>query len=71
MPTLTESELRFHLLRGIQSLPRSVLRDMVSKSPETRERALSLSVDVLAVRFQGMEVIAPEPKRMDFRDMDR
>jgi hypothetical protein len=42
---------------------------MVGKSPEARERALSLAVDVLMVRFQGMEVSEPEPVRMDFGEM--
>jgi hypothetical protein len=69
MPRLTESQLRFQLLRGFQSLPRSVLRDMVGKSPDTRERALSLAVDVLMVRFQGMEVSEPEPVRRDWGDL--
>jgi hypothetical protein len=42
---------------------------MVGKSPDTRERALSLAVDVLMVRFQGMEVSEPEPPCRDWGEM--
>jgi hypothetical protein len=68
MPRLTDSEVRFELRRGLQSLPRGVVRDLAAQ-PAAREKAMTAAVEVLALRFVDKEVIAPEPSRMDFGDM--
>lgn len=70
MPRLTPADLRFQIKRGLQTLSRSVLRDLAGK-PDARERALDAATDTIAARFDGHDVIAPEVKVLDFADMDR
>lgn len=62
--------MRFQIKRGLQDLSRSLLRDLAGK-PEARERALDLATLHIAARFDGCDIVAPEPKRLDFADMDR
>ncbi|PSJ42140.1 hypothetical protein C7I55_07860 [Sphingomonas deserti] len=59
MPVLTESDVRFHCLRAVQSLPKAIIRDLSGK-PETRERALVHAADILAGRFAGLTITAPD-----------
>lgn len=71
MPTLTPEQLRFELLRGLQSLSRSTLNDLAGK-PDKRERALSIAANELAQRFSGYTVTAPDPHPgMDFGRMEK
>ena len=72
MPVLDEPALRFELLRCVQKLPASVLRDLVSKSPEVRDRAVQGAVEIMWQRLQHLTVTAPEPHPgMDFGGMKR
>lgn len=72
MHRLSDSDLRFEMVRAVQSMSRRTLRDLLSKSPMVADRALEEAVDHLAKRLDGKEVFAPEPRLgMDFADMDR
>jgi len=70
MRRIPESELRFHLKRALQLLPRSTLRDLTG-SDEARSRGLEAGADVLMARFEGMEVMAPDPAKSTFQAQRR
>jgi hypothetical protein len=70
MPRLSVSEIRFQIKRALQELSRGTLRDLAGK-PVVRERALDVATDAVAERFTGCEVISPDVKPMDFRDMKK
>jgi hypothetical protein len=61
MRPVPESEVRFLLKRGLQQLPRSILRDL-GGAADKREAALALAVDVLAARFARLTIQAPDPR---------
>jgi len=50
MRRLTPAEVRFLVLRGFQSLSRSLRRDLTGK-PDVAERAQQVAVDIVAERF--------------------
>jgi hypothetical protein len=68
MLILTPTELRFELLRGLQELPRSTIRDLSGK-PEAREKALAAAADIMAERFRGLVVTRGDRLALDFGDM--
>jgi hypothetical protein len=71
MSILSAAEVRFIVKRGLQSLSRSLLRDLAGK-PDARERALDIATDVVVARFDGMEVAQPEQgERFDFGQMKK
>jgi hypothetical protein len=67
---LSNDALRFELLRGLQSLPRAIVRDLAGK-PEAREKALAAAALILLGRFEGCQVMRDERKALDFADMEK
>jgi len=55
-------ELRFLVERGLQMLPRGVLRDLAG-SENVRSRALELATDIVTERLDHLEYDAPDPLR--------
>lgn len=48
-------------MRGVQMIPASVLRDLRSGAPVTREPALTRAVDIIHERLSFLEYVAPDP----------
>lgn len=61
MRRLAPDELRFSLRFGLGQLPRSTLRDMQSRNQDTRDRAIDFATERMLERFDGHEVLAPDP----------
>ena len=59
MRDCTPAEIRFHIKRGLQSLPRSTLKDLAG-SEDRRAAALNLAMEIIAGRFEGYEFRGPD-----------
>ena len=62
MRQLPDSEIRFLIKLGLQRLPRSILKDL-GGAADKREVALNTATDIVAQRFKGREILAPDPIR--------
>ena len=60
MRKVPPSELRFQLLRGLQQIPQSTLRDLAG-APDKRSAALESAADTLMARMHDKEVFGPDP----------
>ena len=60
MRRLDQPELRFLILRGLQRVPPSTLKDMHGSS-DARQRALAQATDIILERLSHLEYEAPEP----------
>jgi len=60
MRRINRSELRFLVKRGLQMLPRQVLRDLAG-SENVRSRALDAAADIITERLDHLEYEAPDP----------
>jgi hypothetical protein len=61
MRRLSRPELRFSLWFGLGRLSRALLRELLSADRTRREVALKLAADALLERFDGHEILAPDP----------
>ena len=59
MRDCTPAEIRFHIKRGLQSLPQSTLKDLAGAA-DKRARALDEAMDIIAARFDGYEFQGPD-----------
>lgn len=60
MRRLDQPELRFLILRGLQRVPLSTLKDMHGSS-DARHKALAQASDIILERLSHLDYAAPEP----------
>ena len=60
MRRIDRPELRFLIKRGLQMLPRGILRDLQG-SENVRSRALDAAADIITERLDHLEYEAPDP----------
>jgi len=60
MRRIDRQELRFLVMRGLQMLPRQMLRDLAG-SENVRSRALDAATDIITERLDHLEYEAPDP----------
>lgn len=65
MRRLAPEELRFSLWFALSQLPRGLVRDFLAADRRKREVALNIAADRLVERFDGHEVLAPDPAEPD------
>ena len=60
MRDVDQPELRFLILRGLQMIPVSVLKNMAQGAPVTRQPALERATSIVHERLSHLEYSAPD-----------
>jgi hypothetical protein len=68
MPTLTASQVRFEIIFALRQVEKSTVNAWAGKDRLKRMSASERIADVIAARFEQLEVIGPEPQPNIFAD---